>query len=425
MACLLWESGFYEEGKAIAQRLSLLVRQTDPEVVAALVLEARNQMKLRHAPLLIVREMARLPRHKGHVKRLLSEILQRPDELAEFLALYWQEKKQPLSAQVKKGLAMAFGRFDEYQLAKWDRRGTAIQLRDVLFLCHAKPKDAEQEALWQRLIYRNLAIPDTWEVALSSGGDKRSHWERLLRDNRLGALALLRNLRNMDQAGVTTDLVQHALANMRTAKVLPFRFIAAARHAPQWEESLEKAMLRCLKKQTPLPGHTVLLLDVSGSMEWRLSARSELNRMESAIGLAMLIREICQKVDIFTFSNQVVRIPARRGFALGDAIRTSQDHMGTFLGVAVQSITSHHPVAPADKRHWGNAPAVRGWGLSPDRLIVLTDEQSHDPVPSPRGRGYMINVASNKNGVGYHPWIHIDGWSEAIVDYMRAYEEQL
>jgi 60 kDa SS-A/Ro ribonucleoprotein len=34
----------------------------------------------------------------------------------------------------------------------------------------------------------------------------------------------------------------------------------------------------------------------------------------------------------------------------------------------------------------------------------------------------MVNVAAFKNGVGYGPWVHIDGWSEAIVDYIRAYE---
>ena len=102
----------------------------------------------------------------------------------------------PLSGQVKKGLAAAFPKFDEYQLAKYDRGGP-IKLRDVLFLCHAKPRDAAQAGVWKKLIWGRLTTPDTWEVALSSGADKREAWERLLRENKLGALALLRNLRNM------------------------------------------------------------------------------------------------------------------------------------------------------------------------------------------------------------------------------------
>jgi hypothetical protein len=57
-----------------------------------------------------------------------------------------------------------------------------------------------------------------------------------------------------------------------------------------------------------------------------------------------------------------------------------------------------------------------------DRIVVVTDEQSHDRVSPPKGRGYMINVASAKNGVGYGAWAHIDGWSEAVIEYIRELE---
>lgn len=57
-----------------------------------------------------------------------------------------------------------------------------------------------------------------------------------------------------------------------------------------------------------------------------------------------------------------------------------------------------------------------------DRLIVISDEQAHDRVPSPTGKGYMINLASYKNGVGYGKWTHIDGWSEAVIEYIRELE---
>ena len=92
-------------------------------------------------------------------------------------------------------------------------------------------------------------------------------------------------------------------------------------------------------------------------------------------------------------------MPSRRGFALRDAVDASQSHSGTYLGKALGEIREKY-----------------------DRIIVITDEQSHDRVPGPRARGYMINVASNKCGVGYGPWNHIDGWSEAVVDYIRALE---
>src|SRR5215469_8191783 len=89
MNCLLWEDQFYEDGVSIADRIKLLVPQVEPKVVAALAIEAREQMKLRHAPLLLAREMARHEKHRVLVADTLARIIQRPDELTEFLAIYW------------------------------------------------------------------------------------------------------------------------------------------------------------------------------------------------------------------------------------------------------------------------------------------------------------------------------------------------
>ncbi len=398
LACMLWENEFYEDGVAIAGRIRELVPKVEAEKVAALAVEARTAMKLRHAPLLLVREMARHATHRVLVAETLVRVIQRADELSEFVAIYWAEGRRPLSAQVKKGLAAAFTNFDEYALAKYDR-ASVIRLRDVLFLSHAKPRDNAQAELWKRLIAGELATPDTWEVALSSGGDKREHWERLLTERKLGALALLRNLRNMKDADVPESQVAAALDAMRTDRVLPFRFLAAARHAPQLEEALERAMFRSLEGTERLAGHTVILVDVSGSMVAPLSRRSQMLRTDAAYGLAVLLREIAEKATVYTFSNVAKRIPPRRGFALRDAMESSQPHQATYLGAALDAI---------DERY--------------DRIIVITDEQSHDRIGAPRGKGYVINVASARNGVGYGPWVHIDGFSEAVIDYIRELE---
>jgi hypothetical protein len=400
LACLLWESQFYEDGVEIAGRIAELVPKVAAEKVAALAIEAREQMKLRHAPLLLGREMARHKTHRHLVGDTLARVIQRADELSEFVAIYWKDGRVPLSAQVKKGLAAAFPKFDEYQLAKYDRGGP-IKLRDVLFLSHAKPRDAAQAGVWKKLIWGRLTTPDTWEVALSSGADKREAWERLLREQKLGALALLRNLRNMKDAGVDEPLVLAALGEMSAARVLPFRFLAAARYVPQWEETLEQAMLKSVARQEKLPGKTIVLVDISGSMTAPLSRRSEMQRTDAAYGLAVLLREIGEKVGVFSFSDHLAEVPARRGFALRDAIDASQQHGATYLGKAVEELNK--------KERY-------------DRLIVITDEQAHDSVPAPQGKGYVINVASYKNGVGYGKWTHIDGWSEGVIEYIRTLE---
>src|SRR5579872_2439703 len=210
LACLLWENQFYEDGVAIAGRIAELVAKVDAGKVAALAVEARERMKLRHVPLLLVREMARHKTHRELVGETLERAIQRADELTEFMAIYWKDGRVPLSGQVKKGLAAAFGKFDAYQLAKYDRPGP-VRLRDVLFLTHAKPRDEAQAEVWKNLVEGKLAPPDTWEVALSAGADKRQAWERLIQERKLGALAVLRNLRNMRAANVEEELVLSAI----------------------------------------------------------------------------------------------------------------------------------------------------------------------------------------------------------------------
>lgn len=399
LACLLWEDGFYESGKTISDRIAALVPTVTPARVAALAVEARTQMHLRHAPLYLVREMARHATHRPFVRATLATVIQRADELSEFLALYWKDKKQPLAKSVQRGLADAFGKFTPYQLAKYNR-DNPVKLRDVLFLSHAKPEDDAQTATWKQLVDGTLPAPDTWEVELSAGKDKREAWTRLMTERKLGGLALIRNLRNMVEAKVDDALVRASLREMKADRILPFRFIAAARLMPRFVAELESAMLANLEGQASLPGMTIVLVDVSGSMDEKLSAKSDMTRLDAAAGLAVFAREICESARVMTFSQGLCEVPAYRGLALVDGIQRSQAHGGTYLGKAIERVNTE----------------------THDRLIVITDEQSADRVPGPKARGYMINVATNKPGVGYGPWAHIDGWSDRTLDYIRAVE---
>ena len=400
MCCMLWENSFYESGVTIADRIADLVSRVSAEKAAEIAIEAREKMKLRHVPLYIVRLMAQNPNQRKLVADTLFRVIQRADELSEFLSIYWKEGRTPIAKQVKKGLSAAFTKFNEYALAKYNRDG-AIKLRDVLFMVHAKPKDVEQANLWKRLVNDELKTPDTWEVELSASSDKKGSWTRLLSERKLGALALLRNIRNMESAGVSESLIREALTSIKTERVLPFRFIAAARHAPKYESEFESGMFTCLADREELDGKTVILIDTSASMSYTVSGRSEISRLDAAKGVAMLIREICKTVEIYTFNYNVKAVKPRRGFALADAI--GHPSGGTDLGGAVDYLNQN---------------------VSADRLIVITDEQSSSRVPDPKcAKSYMINVAAYKNGVGYGKWNHIDGWSESVVDYIQAVEK--
>jgi hypothetical protein len=411
LSCLLWENEFYEDGETIADRIAALAADVAPATVAGLAVDARERFKLRHAPLMLLSVLVRTGSGTPLVAQTIERVIQRADDMSEFLAIYWRNGRRPLSKQMKLGLARAFGKFDAYQLAKYDRDGP-VKLRDVLFLVHAKPKDEAQAALWKQVAERSLAAPDTWEVALSGGSDKQETFGRLLRDRKLGYLALLRNLRNMDQAGVDEALVREAILARRGAeRVLPFRYVAAARAAPRFEPWLDQALMEAVLAGPVPDGKTVVLVDVSGSMQAKLSHKSDLSRMDAAATLASVIPG---DVRVFTFSNEVVEVPARRGMAGVDAVIGSQPHSGIALFDAVAKINAKVPY---------------------DRLIVITDEQATDPsrfghwiqgavrtMPDPKAKGYVINVASARNGVGYGKWVHIDGFSEAVLDYIREHE---
>src|SRR5437773_1150218 len=129
--------------------------------------------------------------------------------------------------------------------------------------------------------------PDTWEVALSTGKDKRENFERLLREGKLGGMAVLRNLRLMLASGVDPKRVRERL-DQGVARALPLHFVTAARHAPRLEGALEKAMLKSIAGIAKLAGSTGLVVDVSGSINYKLLKSGQTTRMDAAAGLAML-----------------------------------------------------------------------------------------------------------------------------------------
>lgn len=422
MACMLWEKTFYEDGESITDRIKNIIPKVKPEIVSDIAIEAREKGKLRHIPLLLVREMARLKDHKHLVAKTLERVIQRPDELSEFVSIYWKGKRQSLSAQVKKGLARAFTKFSEFQLSKWNKDG-AVKLKDVLFLCHAKPKDRDQGSLWKKLIANELKMPDSWETAIpaSKGINKKEAWERLLRENKIPALALLKNLRNLEENKVDEKLVFKALEACNIERVLPFRFITAARYVPRWEHHIEKLMLKCLTNKEKIKGKTVLILDVSGSMNSLLSSKGELNRLDSAAALGILARELCEDIQIYatagndrTMIHKTQILPARHGFALRDAFTSAYHNLGGG-GIFLKQVMDY-----TYKKE-----------QSADRVIVFTDEQDCDRKCNPSSaitygkNNYLVNISSEKNGIGYGKWIHIDGFSEHVLDYILLSEKNL
>lgn len=422
---MLWEDAFYESGSKTAARVAELSEHVSIPFLCGLAKRARTDLRLRHAPLYLMVQALQKKGSDGErnlIGQTISEVIQRADELAEILAIYWRDGKKKLPRQLKAGIAKAFPKFSAYNLAKYNRDGK-VKLRDALFLSHAKPKNDEQGKVWEKLIDGKLESPDTWEVELSAGKDKKETFTRLISEKKLGYMALLRNLRNMEQSGVDRKLVSAALLEgVKDSKALPFRFIAAAKHAPAYEPTLDRAIQMAASGLPKCGGRTLLVVDISGSMGSALSGKSEMTRMDAACGLAMLVREQCEEAVIYaTAGNDHTRrhatcvVPPRHAFALRDAILGLYGPLGgggIFLVQAMDCIATHEKQAF-------------------DRVIVITDEQDCDikvkaSTAKKLGKfNYIVNVGMYEPALPVESagWTRVSGFSERVIDWMLDNEQ--
>ena len=206
-------------------------------------------MRLRHVPLLLARELMRTKEGRAQAKGLFPRVILRPDDITEFLAIYWKDNKdEPLAKQVKRWLGESFRKFDEYQLAKYNGGQKAVKLRDAIRITRPKPADADQAELWRKLVKGELATPDTWEVELSKGGDKKASWTRLLAEDKLGGLAMLRNIRNMTKAGVDDEVIRQGIRGVKAGRLLPINFIAVGAAQPAVRAGAGGQVLRVLRR---------------------------------------------------------------------------------------------------------------------------------------------------------------------------------
>ena len=243
------EDKFYESGEERVRRIADLVRKVEPEFVAQLAVYTREEMHLRSVPLLLLVELDCCHQGDTLVSKAVGRTIQRADEITELLMCYlWRTGKPDLSglsSQLRKGLAEAFNKFDEYQFAKYNRKNRMVTLRDALALVHPKPKDDRQTDIFRKIKSDTLETPVTWETELSAVGQrhfdseeekeeaKREVWRKLVQSHRLGYMATLRNLRNMLKLGMdeeTMQMVCNYISNpeaVRKSKQLPFRFLSA------------------------------------------------------------------------------------------------------------------------------------------------------------------------------------------------------
>lgn len=452
---------FYETNDEQMNRIVSLINKVDPMFVAQLAVYTRTQMYLRSVPLLLLVELAKVHSGDNLVSRAVAQTVLRADEITELLACYQsrnpskdeRKKLGKLSHQIQVGLQQAFNRFDEYQFAKYDRDGADVKLRDALFLVHPKAKDEAQQALFDKITNKSLAVPYTWETELSALGQQkfendeertsafRVKWEELIDSGKVGYMALMRNLRNILESRVSVEHIQKvcnllsdpkAVAN---AKQLPFRYLAAYREVQEITSTSTAAVLSALEDATLCSASNIegfgtntkvlLACDVSGSMYRSISPRSKVESYDIGLMLAMMLKSHCSQVISGIFGDRWLPINLPQGGILANtkALRSHSNKVGfsTNGHLVIDWLIEHKEIMDkvmmfTDCQMWdsygGNASIRKSWhrykAIAQDAKLYLFDLAGYGQMPLSMAEKDVYLIA---------------GWSDKIFDVLQAIEE--
>jgi 60 kDa SS-A/Ro ribonucleoprotein len=280
---------FYRSANDTFDRLKYLIGVCDKKLVAQAAIYARTEFGMRSITHCVASELGRHISGEKWAKDFYSAVVCRPDDMMEIIS-YHTTKNGKLPNAMKKGLAKAFDKFDAYSLAKYRGEGKGFKLIDVVNLVHPTPTEKNSEAIKQ-LVKGELKSFDTWEVELSKAGQiasndedkmalKKDVWVKLIREKKLGYFALLKNLRNIiEQAPEVIHEAIETLTNesiIKKSLVLPFRYLTAFEEVQKLTDGkIVRSVLMALNKAVDISinnvpkfdGETLVVLDVSGSMQ--------------------------------------------------------------------------------------------------------------------------------------------------------------
>ena len=289
--------------------LATVICGEEPSFVAKLACYARNVANMRS----VSHVLACIIAHEAHeyTRAVLRNIIVRPDDITEIMACYKQMYGKPFPNALKREIAEQIQRFDEYALAKYNSRGMSMKFRDVLRITHPSPKDEKTEALFRKVLDDTLETPYTWETELSEKGNTKEVWDELIQSGKVGYMALLRNLRNIIKSGADLKPVLGVLSDperVRKSRQLPFRFFSAYRMleqeklmTPEIHRALERALTVSVENLDPIPGRTLIAVDVSGSMGSAISRKSTIKCSEIAGLLGAMSGRLCEDATVCYF----------------------------------------------------------------------------------------------------------------------------
>lgn len=412
VANFVGQETFYENAAKRDTRYVQLIHavaKTDPAWMAGFLGWLRTDGNMRTASIVGALEAAKamVAAKIPGSRALVSSVLQRADEPGEALGYWLSIYGRQIPKPVKRGIADAVQRlYTERNALKYDTASHALRFGDVLELCHAAPgmQQRNQGELFKFLIDRrhdrgvanpnlpmiqaNMALrfrstehPEallnsaalrlagmTWEDVLSLAGtklDKKAVWQAMIPG--MGYMALLRNLRNFEQAGIKGDDAHAVGAKLRdpsevaSSRQLPMRFLSAHRACTthMFSQAIEEALEHSLANIPEFPGRTLILVDTSGSMNEGFSKDGTLKRWDAAAMFGLAMAKRCQDADVYSFSNSTKQFPMSKNMSLLRALETWKS-AGYFFGGGTAT-----------------GAAIKAHYKSHDRLVILTDEQAN------------------------------------------------
>lgn len=409
------EHNFHEAADVRDKRFRDLIHQVtkeDPQWVRSFGAWLRGSALMRSASVVVACEYVAAGGEKG--REVVRDVIQRADEPAEILSYWMANHGRKIPQPIKRGVADAvLGQFNERNTLRYDGANTPMRFGDVIELVHPKPRDVTQSALFKHLIDRRhgrdgeidsllttmskdrqlQGLPESerraslsqaieagwsWErlAGWLPGGMDAQAWEAVIPN--MGAMALVRNLRNFDQAGISVPVREQVIAKItdaeeiRKSRQFPFRFLSAWKNVQSmhWGPALETAVDLSTQNVPHFKGRTLVLIDVSGSMEWatigngRSSNRGQAPvRWEAAALFGLAVAKRSEAADVFTFSNGPIKPVA---FNRNDSVLRGVDVVRRQIGGGTN-------VRQAMLDGWRLG---RDHGKTPDRILILTDEQT-------------------------------------------------
>ncbi len=411
------ENKAYESGDERSARIAGLCKQVSPDFIGKLAVVARNDFHMRSVSHLLVGELARIHRGDSLVSQVISLVAIRPDDLTEIVSYIGL----PLPKQVKRGIRHALLTYSPYQLAKYRMDGKGTKLVDLFNLAHPNPKFAskDQKKAWKDLLSGNLKNEETWEARLSSGEDKEEVWEDMVVNKKIGYMALLRNLRNIENQGNKKTIKAAAVTisnrnEVKHSRQLPFRFYKAYENTSDRTllNAISDAMEYALDNVPTFPGTTLVAVDGSGSM-------SGDPIQKASLFAAALVKSNDADLILYDDTVQEVRVLTKSPvLTIAETIQQNAHACGTNTSLVFE-------YAMEKKKEY-------------DRIIILSDNESWADYDSPNSAYGRLNASVEKKPFVYAIDIqgygtkdltgsrvrHLCGWSDSLFDFMQWAEKE-